>query len=214
MGSLHLQRLTVGWLETNCYIIFDRRTLDAAVIDPGINDPAIADFIRTHHLQVMSIINTHGHADHIAGNTDLNRAFHCPVWIHEADQEALVDPRLNLSASFGIPVVSIPAARGLVDGETINLGGNTLQVLHTPGHSPGSICLLSAHWLISGDTLFYQSVGRTDLPGGDSTLLKESLVRKILPLHGDLKVYPGHGPATVLEKERQLNPYLNVHIFD
>ncbi len=208
MSGLHLHHLTIGWLETNCYIVFDRHTSTAIVVDPGADDLRVTDFIQSRHLQVTSIINTHGHGDHIAGNAALSQACQCPIWIHALDQAALQDPRQNLSALMGAAVSSPPASRTIADGDTIGLGRHTLQVLHTPGHSPGSICLLSDHWLISGDTLFYRSVGRTDLPGGNSEALRTSLREKLLPLPDHLHVWPGHGPATTMGQERRLNAYL------
>lgn len=203
-----LLRLPVGELQTNCYIFWDHFGREAVVIDPGAEPENILNVIIREKLKLIAIVNTHGHADHIGANHAVKSRTSACLYIHPADREMLTDPGKNMSLSFGQTIVSPPADVMLLDGDVLSIGPWNLTVLETPGHSPGSICLLGEGRLFSGDTLFAGSIGRTDIPGGDSGLLLESIRRRILPLPQETLVFPGHGPATTLEKEKSQNPFL------
>lgn len=203
-----LIRLPVGILQTNCYIFWDSLSREAIVIDPGAEPENILSVIIREKLNLKCIVNTHGHADHIGANQAIRSRTSARLYIHPADQEMLVDARKNMSLSFGLSIISPPADSMLLEGAVLSIGPWNLTVRETPGHSPGSICLIGEGRLFSGDTLFAGSIGRTDIPGGDSELLLESIRRRILPLPPETQVFPGHGPLTTLEKEKSQNPFL------
>lgn len=188
---------TVGMFETNCFLVADVETHEALIIDPGFDRESeakiILEEIEHNEFEVKYIINTHGHIDHIGGNRTLQEVTKAPILIHENDAS-------RLSNSL--------AVRKLRDGDLIEIGSVKLRVIHTPGHSEGSIILLGADAVFSGDTLFAGSIGRFDLPGGSLVELKNSLRTKLLILPDSLKVYPGHGPVTHLGEERRHNPFL------
>ncbi len=205
-----LERLIVGIGQANCYIIGCKKLKEALVIDPGGDGEEIADIIERLELSVSMIINTHGHVDHIGANGYIKDMAGADLAIHESDAEKLKDPQLNLSAYFssGQVITGPEASVLLTDGENISCGSLTIEVIHTPGHTEGGICLKVGGLLFTGDTLFAGSVGRTDLPGGSHEELINSINEKILVLEDDLLVYPGHGPSSTLDKEKKGNPYL------
>ena len=204
-----LRRLIVSAFETNCWLVGDPETLDTLVIDPGDFAENIIEAVRADGLKPLAIVNTHGHADHMAANGRLKEEFGCPIMVHEADAHYLTDPNLNLSALFGeFEPVSPPADKLLGDGDDIRIGGLTLKVIHTRGHTPGGICLLLDNMLFAGDTLFAGSVGRTDFPNGSHEELMRSIHERLLCLPDNTAVYPGHGPATTIGEERASNPFL------
>lgn len=196
-------------LWTNCYLMWDSGG-DGFVVDPGGEAKEVVDFIREHDIKLHWIILTHGHNDHIGGIPDLRDLSKNGVAIHEDDANCLTDAGLNLSSFMGETVELPGAERLLKDGEKINIGKMTLEVIHTPGHTPGGMCVLVTEGdeqiLISGDTLFARSVGRSDLPGGDEDTLIDSL-KKLDGLPENLRVLPGHGPETTIGAEKQYNPY-------
>lgn len=207
-ARLGLLALPVGDLGVNCYLLWDVESRAALIVDPGDEAGRILDAIRARKLKPQWIVNTHGHADHLGANAEVKAATGASLLIHPADAPCLTDPYRNLSTGFGSPVVS-PAADGfLAARQVLRLGDLDLRVLETPGHSPGSICLYGEGLLFSGDTLFAQSVGRTDLPGGDYERLAASLRRELLHLPPKTEVYPGHGPATSMGRELATNPFL------
>ncbi|MBP2652961.1 MAG: putative metallo-hydrolase [Firmicutes bacterium] len=201
--------LQVGFIGTNCYIVYDDESKLAVVIDPGGSDQEILAIIKRENLSVKYIINTHGHVDHITANLRIKDATAAPILIHEADAEMLIDPRSNMSAMMGgIGASCGPADYVLKDGDAIEFGNIKLNVIHTPGHTPGGICLLSGNILFSGDTLFEMSVGRSDFPGGSHKELITSIKDKLMLLADDTKVLPGHGAATTIGDERKMNPFI------
>ena len=193
---------------SNCYIIACPETREAAVIDPGEPSPWIKRILKEHTLTPVSIILTHGHVDHIGGVSWLKSFTQLPVLIHQDDAEMLTNPRLNGSAFVGEPVTAPKADRLLVEGEQVSIGTLTFDVIHTPGHSPGGICLYRPGHLIAGDTLFAGSVGRTDLPGGSQKDLLRSIHEKLLVLPPETIVYPGHEGRTTIGDEAEYNPFL------
>lgn len=202
---MKVEKFVVNPLGVNCYVVY--HGTEAIIIDPGDSSQEILDFLQEKKLSVLAIVNTHGHADHIAGNKWFMDKTNAPVWIHELEAPYLTDPNLHLGPQIGQEFPSVEASRLLKDGDTITVGKMELQVLHTPGHSPGGISLYSPGILFSGDTLFKSSVGRWDLPNGDRTILQQSVIRLArLPL--DTVVYPGHGPSSTIKEEIRTNPFL------
>ena len=192
-----VHQIVVGELRTNCYLLVDAATNKCLIIDPGDDFQKIKSFIYSKNLTPLFIINTHGHADHITANSQ----FGLPVYIHEDDAEFLSDPHKNLSlAPF---IVQGRPERLLKDGEIIKADNLNLQVIHTPGHTPGSICLLCGEVLFSGDTLFASGVGRTDIPYSSTEKLINSIKKKLFVLADNIKVYPGHGASTTIGKEKK-----------
>ncbi len=191
-GGLTIQTLLVGVLGTNCYLVSDPESREMLVIDPGAEAERILAAIRAGGVKVAAIVNTHGHWDHIGANGEVKEATGAPLLIHEADAG----------------ITSPPADRLLHGEEELPLGRFKLRVIHTPGHSPGSICLYLPGVLFSGDTLFAESVGRTDLPGGSLSQLVSSIREKLFVLPDETVVHPGHGPSTTVGEERSLNPYV------
>ena len=205
---MRMKSFTVGPLGVNCYVLQDDFSDAGLVIDPGGNAEELLQYLKQEHISLQTIVNTHGHGDHIGADDRLRQATGARLLIHAADAPMLADARANLSAYMGFTVQAAPADAFLQDGETLQVGHMSFTVLHTPGHSPGGICLFGEGVLFSGDSLFAESIGRCDFPGASETELVAALQKKILPLPDDVKVYPGHGPGTTIGLERQHNPYL------
>ena len=214
--SIAVERLILGDLETNCWIVSDGAGGPLIVIDPAGDAEDAARLIEAvDDREVSVIVLTHGHFDHLGSVTPLVEVTAAPIAVHEADADRITDaaPAGTGGALFGYEHVSPPADRILHQGDRIVAGRLTLEVLHTPGHTQGSISLLaedpgggSPH-LFSGDTLFSGSVGRTDFPGGDARALSRSIAERIAPLSDDTIVHPGHGPDTTVGRERRINPF-------
>lgn len=198
--------LPVGMLQTNCYIL-SAADNTAVIVDPGDEAERIIRFVKSNNLTVKAIWLTHSHFDHVEAVLPLKETFACPIVACRAEQKLLSDPLLNLSGHFTDRTVSLAADVYYNDQDTFLFGGETVTVLHTPGHTSGSCCYLVGDMLFSGDTLFQCSIGRTDFPTGDVRALQMSLERLAI-LEGNVTVYPGHGPATDLQTERQQNPYM------
>jgi len=202
--------LAVGMLQVNCSICGDESSREAFVIDPGEEAERILGIVERHRLKVSRILLTHAHIDHIGGVRDLQDATGAPVSLHPGDRHMVT----QVSAQAAL--LGLPAPRGfefaseLDDGGAFQLSAIEFRVLHTPGHTPGGCCfwIPSENRLIAGDTLFRESVGRTDLPGGDTEQLMRSIHSKLLPLPGETIVVPGHGPNTTIAHERGHNPFL------
>ena len=202
------EHIIVGAIETNCYIVYDDETKECAVIDPGAEVEKIIRIIHQKELKPIMIINTHGHVDHVGANKDLLDEYSVPLLIHSADNPML-DQAGQTELSFFLGAKnSPPADKFLVEGEKVEIGSVQLEIIHTPGHSPGSVSLLGEGILFSGDTLFWGGVGRTDLPGGSWNELVRSIKEKILTLPKDTLVLPGHGPKTTVDQEERQNPFI------
>jgi glyoxylase-like metal-dependent hydrolase (beta-lactamase superfamily II) len=195
----------------NTYIARHANRPDAIVFDPGFEPDRILDYLAERKLSLAAILNTHGHVDHIAGNAALKERFpEVPLVIGAGDAAMLTDPRLNMSAAFGMPVTSPPADH-IVREETYEAAELPLQVLEIPGHSPGHVVFVlrsKPAIVFGGDVLFAGSIGRTDFPNGDLQLLLSGIRAKLWPLPDDTIVYPGHGPATTIGEEKRNNPFL------
>jgi len=204
-----IEVLPVGPLQVNCVILGCSTTRKAAVIDPGDDFDSIVAILKKHQLQVEIILNTHGHFDHIGANAALKKSSGAPIYIHPEDKK-LLQLASAQGALYGLTVPnSPPADHELDDGQKVQFGEQEFTVLHTPGHSPGGVCFYTEGLLISGDTLFAGSVGRTDLPGGSHQQLLDSIRTKLAGLPAPTRVIPGHGPDTSMGQELRYNPFLN-----
>ena len=204
-SSFGVVRFVLGPLATNCYLIYDKPSGKGMLIDPGVYDPEVSEYIKDNGITVVNILNTHGHADHITGDS----AFGFPVLIHELDEPCLGNPLKNLSILSGGNISLVKASGVLNGGDIIELGDLKLEVIHTPGHTPGGISIKCGDMLFSGDTLFFEGVGRTDLPGGDYDALVSSIKEKLFTLPAEVKVFPGHGPETTIGHEKEYNPFID-----
>ena len=206
--SLSFMRLVLGDLGTNCYIIGDPDSKEAFVIDPD-DGPAVVDTLKERGLTCIGILLTHGHSDHIHGVQTLMDTYGAPVYIHERDLPCLYDPQVNLSALHGRPVtITGGTIKTVKDGQHIGSGKMDFQALETPGHTVGGVCYYMSPAVFVGDTLFRESVGRTDFPGGDFEALAQSIRTKLFTLPDQTMAYPGHGPETQIAFEKENNPYL------
>jgi hydroxyacylglutathione hydrolase len=208
-----VERLALGALETNCWIAADGAGGPLVVIDPAGDAEVLLAAIGGR--EVSAVVLTHGHFDHLGAAGAVVDAFGVPLMVHRLDAVAACDPWANGGLGFGFSYEAPEPDRLLEDGDTIDAGALTLRVLHTPGHTPGGICLFVAApedgtgtpHLFSGDTLFARSVGRSDFPGGDARALSRSISTKLAPLPPETLVHPGHGPDTAIGQESRLNPF-------
>ena len=201
----------VGPLQCNCYIVGDRAAKEAIIIDPGDDAEAIAESLATQELRVTAIVATHAHFDHIVAAGRLRELTGAPFYLHKADGPILDWMQTSGRMFLGIELPPPPDVdRDASEGEILTAGSARLEVLHTPGHSPGSISLIADDAIFSGDTLFAGSIGRTDLPGGDTQALLDAVRDKLFRLEDDMPVWPGHGPSTTLGEEKRYNPFVGL----
>lgn len=202
------ETICVGGLQVNCYILASQEGSRAIIIDPGADEARIKKALAKHKLSPAFIINTHGHFDHIG----CDDKFGVPIYAYKDEVGLLIDPERNLSSMFFKSYAVKSEIKPLKEGEIVKLDDIELEVIHTPGHSQGGMSLLMkkprTDILFTGDSLFFQSIGRTDFPGADETTLIDSIKDKLLSLPDNTIVYPGHGPSSTIEKERNSNPYL------
>ncbi|MDY8023504.1 MBL fold metallo-hydrolase [Paenibacillus polymyxa] len=206
---LSIRSFNLGPLQTNAYLLQGDDPQRAVIIDPGMNPGPLLRAIEP--LTIEAILLTHAHFDHIGGVEEIRNAKGCPVYLHALEQDWLTSPKLNGSLMWpeaSPPISTEPAEYDLAEGQQLNLIGHTFKVFHTPGHSPGSVSFLCGKDLFSGDVLFRQGVGRTDLTGGRERDLYDSIQNKLFPLGDDVTVYSGHGPKTSIGYEKANNPYI------
>lgn len=208
--GIEMKTLVVGPLDVNCHILWHTDDRTAVIIDPGGDADLIEQEIKSRDLSVRFVINTHGHFDHVGANPALCASLGVGLAIHPADA-ALLERAPEQALSFGLTTPAQPAPKLLLEDKAVVTAGSlSLEVIHTPGHSPGGVCLYieERRIVFTGDTLFAGGIGRTDLPGGSYETLISSIKHKIFPLGDDVVVYPGHGPASTVGQERATNPYL------
>ncbi len=207
--DLVIERYEVGMFLVNAYIVGCLKTGIGAIVDPGDQGDRLVERCRELDLEVKYILNTHGHADHIMDNGTVKEKTGAQIVIHPLDAKMLTDPEANVSAAFSMPMTSPPADLFFEEGEAFAIGKVSFEVIHAPGHSPGSVCLFHDPIALVGDVLFAGSIGRTDFPGGSYEVLVSNIRNKLLPLGDHVTAFPGHGPETTFGRERRTNPFLN-----
>ncbi len=203
-----IRKFVLGSYGVNLYVIYDEIEKKAAIVDPAIYDSKVTKFIDGLNLKVEYIILTHGHGDHLLGIDKYKEKYKCEIIAHKSEKELLSNADLNFSKRMSGESIIIVPDKWLKEDDIISIGRIDLKVIHTPGHTKGGICLLNDDFLISGDTLFYSSIGRHDLYGGNYGVLMQSIIKKLMKLNDDLIVYPGHGSETTIGFEKKNNPFI------
>ena len=205
---MEIIRVPAGVYAANCYIIYSKTTKEGIIVDPGGDADDLVEYIKRNDLSIKHIILTHGHGDHIGGVKELKEALEATIMIHEDDREMLIDGNKNLSTSMAMGTVEIEPDVLLKDGDIIEFGDLKAEVIHTPGHTEGCICIKIGENIITGDTLFAGSIGRTDLFGGNYESIIKSIKEKLMIYPDEIQVFPGHGTPSTIGKERVSNPFL------
>ena len=204
---MKIDRLQTGIYSVNCYVLHTEEG-HAVIVDPGGDSDEIIDFVAKEDLNVVAILLTHGHGDHIGGVPELKEALGVPVMVHAGDDDMVKDSSINMSSAMAMGDVAFEPDKLMNHGDLIEVGSETLEVIHTPGHTKGGVCLLGEGILITGDTLFQGSIGRTDLYGGDLEMLMDSIIIKLMGLPDETLVYPGHGGHSTIGTEKKRNPFI------
>ena len=209
MGQIEIKSMTLGMVATNCYLIINKENKEALLVDPADNALRISNVIEENGCTLKAILLTHGHFDHIMALNDLKKRYNVPVYAHEEEEDVLKQSSLNLSGSIG-QIYTTQADVYVKDGEHLKLAGLDVIVLYTPGHTKGGVCYYfpEEKVLMSGDTLFHCSIGRTDFPTGSMSQLVRSVKEQLFVLPDDVQVYPGHDSVTSIGYEKQYNMYL------
>lgn len=206
---MKIEKFVLGSLGTNCYLLMNEETKECIIVDPATCPDYLVGHIKTEGYAPKAIFLTHSHFDHVMGIDGFVKEFGIPVYLHEEEEKLLKDPQLNLSAMFGT-TYSYSQVKCLKDGEILSVAGLTFRIIHTPGHTAGGCCYYeeAEGVLISGDTLFHQSVGRSDFPTGSMSTLVRSVKEKLFCLPDDTMVYPGHNDVTCIADEKMYNPFV------
>lgn len=205
---MEIIRVPAGVYAANCYIIYSKATKEGIIVDPGGDADDLVEYVKRNDLSIKHIILTHGHGDHIGGVKELKEVLEATIMIHEDDREMLIDGNKNLSTSMAMGTVEIEPDVLLKDGDIIEFGDLKAEVIHTPGHTEGCICIKIGENIITGDTLFAGSIGRTDLFGGNYESIIKSIKDKLMIYSDEIQVFPGHGTPSTIGKERVSNPFL------
>ena len=215
MSRMEVTQLVLGMVSTNCYIFSNQDTKEVILIDPAAQSETIEEFMNQRGMIPKAILLTHGHFDHVMAASALANSYRIPIYASKHEVDLLEDPKLNLSKRLAGASIALIPDKLVEDNQMIELIGVTFQVIETPGHTKGSVCYFvkEENILFSGDTLFRESVGRTDFPTGNGTQLLQSIRQKLLPLGDEVRVYSGHGQATTIKYEKENNPYLNDSAF-
>lgn len=210
MGNININVLTLGMVSTNCYIVSNEDTKEAIIFDPSAEAHTIMDTVTKEGLKVVAILLTHGHFDHILAVKDLKKEYDVQVYASEFEKELLEDGYKNCSITMGGSDYTITPDILLKNGEILEIAGMTIEVIHTPGHTSGGVCYLFPNHriLISGDTLFKESVGRSDLPTGNGTILVQAIIDRLMVLDEEVTVLPGHGEPTTIGHEKRYNRFI------
>jgi glyoxylase-like metal-dependent hydrolase (beta-lactamase superfamily II) len=207
-SGIEVVGVVVGLFQENTFLVREAGGAGAILVDPGDEAARIARMVAANGWEPQAIVNTHAHLDHVGAVQDLKERYGIPFFLHEADAELLAAVP-DHARFFGVPVPRVPTVdRYLQEGETLRFGKLAVHVIHTPGHTPGGVSLHVGGRLFAGDTLFFDSIGRTDLPGGDHETLLRSIRERLLALPDETIVHSGHGPDTTIGRERRSNPYL------
>jgi len=207
---VRIERIESGFFKTNTYLAIDELTQEAMLVDPAGDWRAIAALIAASGARVVAIVNTHTHFDHINRNAEAKRLTGAPLIVHRAEADRLGRPTVAGALLRLRPRLSPPADRLVDEGDTIEVGSLSFEVIHTPGHSPGGICLRCKKNIFTGDALFAGAIGRTDLKGGDYDALVTAIRDKLFVLSDDIFLYPGHGPRTTIRDERKHNLFVRL----
>ncbi len=205
-----VEKFVLGTFQANCYLLADEITREAIVIDVPSKPTEILAYLTKNNLTLKSILLTHGHCDHILGVIELKAATSALIYIHNGDQIMIGNVDINMSNRFPEGPVTFKGDVILNGGEILTVGGITIRVLHTPGHTLGSVSYVIGDRCYAGDTLFHESVGRSDLYGGSSKILTDSIKRVLFALPDETRVYPGHGPKTSIRHEKRNNPFVKI----
>lgn len=214
MKTIYINGARGDTIGANTYIYYDEQTLNGVVIDPGVGSEQVIAAIDSRNIDLQHILLTHGHFDHIAAVPDMKQKYNADVYAFKEEHVVLSNPQFNASSLIGRPAAII-ADKFLNDGDEINVGNGTLQVIHTPGHTVGGACYYDAknRILFAGDTLFFESIGRTDFYTGDSQRIIASIKQKLFSLPENVTVFCGHGERTTIGHEKKYNPCINKSIF-
>ena len=206
---MKVEKFVIGMIQTNCYLVQNEESKECFLVDPAICPEELVSHIKSEGLELKAILLTHGHFDHIMGIDGFVDEFHVPVYVYEEDADAMTDPKLNQSSVY-TGGYTYEGARSIREGQILKLAGYDFEVFHTPGHTKGGCCyyVRSEDVLFSGDTLFQNSIGRTDFPGGSMSDLVRAVKEKLMVLPDETLVYPGHMGETTIGHEKTHNPFL------
>ncbi len=203
-----VERIPAGVYAANCYVVGCSESKKGVIIDPGGSADEVLKKVNKYELDIEYILLTHAHGDHIGGIIKIKEQLEKPIVLHKEDSELLLDSKKNLSNMMSIDNIEMEADKCVCDGDILNFGNKEIEIIHTPGHTPGGMCIKIDNYIFTGDTLFARSIGRTDLFGGSYEKLIKSIKEKLLVYDDEVKLLPGHGPATTIGSEKRENSFI------